>query len=106
MFGVFLARQCFFFRAPFLVPPGGGGFFSPSETGGLANSSGKNFWQKKPLAPGKKILLEGETVFFKGGPEFKGDLGAAHLYADGFGEYLIRLDDLPAPATKTGAQSK
>ncbi|MCW9049931.1 MAG: glutamate synthase large subunit, partial [Deltaproteobacteria bacterium] len=56
--------------------------------------------RKERLAPGKMILVDVETGEFKEDHEIKGDLAAAHPYAAWVREYLIRLDDLPTPATK------
>jgi glutamate synthase domain-containing protein 2/glutamate synthase domain-containing protein 3/glutamate synthase domain-containing protein 1 len=56
--------------------------------------------RKERLAPGKMILVDVETGEFKEDHEIKGELAAAHPYAAWVNEYLIRLDDLPAPATK------
>ncbi|MEE4255037.1 MAG: glutamate synthase large subunit [Desulfuromusa sp.] len=56
--------------------------------------------RKERLAPGKMILVDIETGEFKEDHEIKGDLAAEHPYAAWVREYLIRLDDLPAPATK------
>ncbi len=56
--------------------------------------------RKERLAPGKMILVDVETGEFKEDHEIKGDLAAAEPYAAWVREYLIRLDDLPAPATK------
>ncbi len=56
--------------------------------------------RKERLAPGKMILVDLETGEFKEDHQIKGELAAAHPYASWVSEYLIRLDDLPAPATK------
>lgn len=56
--------------------------------------------RKERLAPGKMILVDVEAGEFKEDHEIKGDLAAAQPYASWVSEYLIRLEDLPAPATK------
>ena len=56
--------------------------------------------RKERLAPGKMILADLETGEFKEDHQIKGELAAAHPYSSWVSEYLIRLDDLPAPATK------
>ena len=56
--------------------------------------------RKERLAPGKMILVDVETGEFKEDHEIKGELAAAQPYASWVSEYLIRLEDLPAPATK------
>ena len=56
--------------------------------------------RKERLAPGKMILVDVETGEFQEDKKIKHDLAAAHPYSSWVSEYLIRLDDLPAPATK------
>ena len=56
--------------------------------------------RKERLAPGKMILVDVETGEFKEDHEIKGELAAAHPYSAWVSEHLIRLEDLPAPATK------
>ncbi len=56
--------------------------------------------RKERLAPGKMILVDVETGEFKEDHKIKGDLAAAQPYASWVREHLIRLDDLPAPATQ------
>jgi len=56
--------------------------------------------RKERLAPGKMILVDVETGAFKEDHELKGELAAANPYASWVREYLIRLEDLPAPATR------
>ncbi len=56
--------------------------------------------RKERLAPGKMILVDVETGEFKEDHEIKGELAAAHPYGAWVRDYLIRLEDLPAPATK------
>jgi glutamate synthase domain-containing protein 2/glutamate synthase domain-containing protein 1/glutamate synthase domain-containing protein 3 len=56
--------------------------------------------RKERLAPGKMILVDVEAGVFKEDHEIKGDLADAKPYASWVNEHLIRLDDLPAPATK------
>ncbi len=56
--------------------------------------------RKERLAPGKMIQVDVETGEFKEDHEIKTELAAAEPYASWVNEYLIRLDDLPAPATK------
>ena len=46
------------------------------------------------------ILVDVETGEFKEDHVIKGELSAAQPYASWVNEYLIRLEDLPAPATK------
>ncbi|WP_020677267.1 glutamate synthase large subunit [Geopsychrobacter electrodiphilus] len=59
--------------------------------------------RKERLAPGKMILVDVETGEFKEDHEIKGDLAAAQPYASWVRDHLIRLEDLPAPATKRGS---
>jgi glutamate synthase domain-containing protein 2/glutamate synthase domain-containing protein 1/glutamate synthase domain-containing protein 3 len=56
--------------------------------------------RKARLAPGKMILVDVETGEFKEDHEIKGALAATHPYAEWVRDHLIRLEDLPAPATK------
>ncbi len=56
--------------------------------------------RKERLAPGKMILVDVEKGIFKDDQQIKHDLAAEHPYSAWVSEYLIRLDDLPAPATK------
>ncbi|HKJ04283.1 MAG TPA: glutamate synthase large subunit [Geopsychrobacteraceae bacterium] len=56
--------------------------------------------RKERLAPGKMILVDLETGEFKEDHQIKGELAAEHPYSSWVSEYLIRLEDLPAPATK------
>ncbi len=56
--------------------------------------------RKERLAPGKMILVDVETGEFKEDHEIKGALAATHPYAEWVRDHLIRLEQLPAPATK------
>ena len=67
---------------------------------GVLDIAPEKILRKERLAPGKMILVDVETGEFKEDHEIKGDLAAAYPYAAWVSEYLIRLDDLPAPATK------
>ncbi|MEJ2469602.1 MAG: glutamate synthase large subunit [Desulfuromonadales bacterium] len=67
---------------------------------GVLDIAPEKILRKERLAPGKMILVDVETGEFKEDHEIKGDLAAAQPYAAWVREYLIRLDDLPAPATR------
>ncbi|MGW8312169.1 MAG: glutamate synthase large subunit [Desulfuromonadales bacterium] len=67
---------------------------------GVLDIAPEKILRKERLAPGKMILVDVETGDFKEDHEIKGELAAAHPYAAWVSEHLIRLDDLPAPATK------
>jgi len=67
---------------------------------GVLDIAPEKILRKERLAPGKMILVDVETGEFKEDHEIKGELAAAQPYAAWVSEYLIRLDDLPAPATK------
>jgi len=67
---------------------------------GVLEIAPEKILRKERLAPGKMILVDVETGEFKEDHEIKGDLASAQPYASWVREYLIRLDDLPAPATR------
>ena len=67
---------------------------------GVLDIAPEKILRKERLAPGKMILVDVETGEFKEDHEIKGELASAEPYASWVNEYLIRLDDLPAPATK------
>jgi glutamate synthase domain-containing protein 2/glutamate synthase domain-containing protein 1/glutamate synthase domain-containing protein 3 len=67
---------------------------------GVLDIAPEKILRKERLAPGKMILVDVETGEFKEDHEIKGGLAAAQPYASWVLEHLIRLDDLPAPATK------
>ena len=67
---------------------------------GVLDVEPEKILRKERLAPGKMILVDVETGEFKEDHEIKGDLASAQPYTSWVSEYLIRLDDLPAPATK------
>jgi len=67
---------------------------------GVLDIAPEKILRKERLAPGKMILIDVETGEFKEDHEIKGDLAAAHPYASWVRDYLIHLEDLPAPATK------
>ncbi|MDH3454926.1 MAG: glutamate synthase subunit alpha, partial [Desulfuromonadales bacterium] len=67
---------------------------------GVLDIAPEKILRKERLAPGKMILVDVETGEFKEDHEIKGDLASAQPYASWVSEYLIRLEDLPAPATK------
>src|SRR5210317_1560218 len=67
---------------------------------GVLDIAPEKILRKERLAPGKMILVDVETGEFKEDHEIKGDLASAQPYASWVREYLIRLDDLPAPATR------
>ena len=67
---------------------------------GVLDIAPEKILRKERLAPGKMILVDVEAGEFKEDHEIKGDLASAHPYTSWVSEYLIRLDDLPAPATK------
>ncbi len=67
---------------------------------GVLDIAPEKILRKERLAPGKMILVDIETGEFKEDHEIKGELASAESYASWVNEYLIRLDDLPAPATK------
>ncbi len=56
--------------------------------------------RKERLAPGKMIMVDVEKGIFKEDQEIKQELATEHPYSAWVSEYLIRLEDLPAPATK------
>ena len=56
--------------------------------------------RKERLAPGKMILVDVESGEFKEDQQIKKELAATQPYSAWVSEYLIRLDDLPAPATR------
>ena len=56
--------------------------------------------RKERLAPGKMILVDMETGEFKEDHQIKGELAAAQPYTSWVSEYLIHLEDLPAPASQ------
>ncbi len=67
---------------------------------GVLDIAPEKILRKERLAPGKMVLVDVETGQFKEDHEIKGDLAAAQPYASWVNEHLIRLDDLPAPATQ------
>jgi glutamate synthase domain-containing protein 2/glutamate synthase domain-containing protein 1/glutamate synthase domain-containing protein 3 len=67
---------------------------------GVLDIAPEKILRKERLAPGKMILVDVETGEFKEDHQLKGELAAAHPYASWVNEHLIRLYDLPAPATK------
>ncbi len=67
---------------------------------GVLDIAPEKILRKERLAPGKMILVDVETGEFKEDHEIKGDLAAAQPYAAWVWDHLIRLDDLPTPATK------
>ncbi|MCK4508285.1 MAG: glutamate synthase subunit alpha, partial [Desulfuromonadales bacterium] len=67
---------------------------------GVLDIAPEKILRKERLAPGKMILIDVETGEFKEDHEIKGDLAAAQPYASWVRDHLIRLDDLPAPATQ------
>ncbi len=67
---------------------------------GVLDIAPEKILRKERLAPGKMILVDVETGEFKEDHEIKGALASAQPYASWVSEHLIRLDDLPAPATK------
>jgi glutamate synthase domain-containing protein 2/glutamate synthase domain-containing protein 1/glutamate synthase domain-containing protein 3 len=67
---------------------------------GVLDIEPEKILRKERLAPGKMILVDIETGEFKEDHQLKGELAAAQPYASWVNEHLIRLDDLPAPATK------
>ncbi|TNF48163.1 MAG: glutamate synthase large subunit [Deltaproteobacteria bacterium] len=67
---------------------------------GVLDIAPEKILRKERLAPGKMILIDVETGEFKEDHQLKGELAAAQPYASWVNEHLIRLDDLPAPATK------
>jgi glutamate synthase domain-containing protein 2/glutamate synthase domain-containing protein 1 len=67
---------------------------------GVLDIAPEKILRKERLAPGKMILVDVETGEFKEDHQLKGELAAAHPYSSWVNEHLIRLDDLPAPATK------
>ncbi len=67
---------------------------------GVLDIAPEKILRKERLAPGKMILIDVETGEFKEDHEIKGDLAAAQPYASWVRDHLIRLDDLPTPATK------
>ncbi len=67
---------------------------------GVLDVEPEKILRKERLAPGKMILVDVETGEFKEDHEIKGDLASAQPYTSWVSEYLIRLEDLPAPATK------
>jgi len=67
---------------------------------GVLDIAPEKILRKERLAPGKMILVDVETGEFKEDHEIKGDLAAAKPYASWVRNHLIRLDDLPTPATK------
>ncbi len=67
---------------------------------GVLDIAPEKILRKERLAPGKMILIDVETGEFKEDHEVKGELAAAQPYSTWVREHLIRLDDLPAPATK------
>ncbi len=56
--------------------------------------------RKERLAPGKMIMIDVEAGTYKEDDEIKSALAAEHPYSSWVNDYLIRLEDLPAPATK------
>jgi glutamate synthase domain-containing protein 2/glutamate synthase domain-containing protein 1/glutamate synthase domain-containing protein 3 len=56
--------------------------------------------RKERLAPGKMILVDVEKGEFLDDDEIKQELAAAEPYSAWVSDHLIRLDDLPAPATR------
>ncbi len=67
---------------------------------GVLEIAPEKILRKERLAPGKMIQVDVETGEFKEDHEIKGELAAANPYASWVSEYLIRFEDLPAPATK------
>ncbi len=67
---------------------------------GVLDIAPEKILRKERLAPGKMILIDVERGEFKEDQEIKQELAAAHPYSSWVSEYLIRLDDLPAPATQ------
>jgi len=67
---------------------------------GVLDIAPEKILRKERLAPGKMILIDIETGEFKEDHDIKGELAAAQPYSTWVRENLIRLDDLPAPATK------
>ncbi|MBN2793705.1 MAG: glutamate synthase large subunit, partial [Desulfuromonadales bacterium] len=67
---------------------------------GVLDIPAEKIIRKERLAPGKMILIDVENGQFKEDREIKDELAAAEPYTSWVSEYLIRLDDLPAPATK------
>ncbi len=67
---------------------------------GVLDIAPEKILRKERLAPGKMILVDVDAGEFKEDHEIKGDLAAAYPYASWVREHLIRLDDLPAPATR------
>ncbi|HKL25270.1 MAG TPA: glutamate synthase large subunit [Desulfuromonadales bacterium] len=67
---------------------------------GVLEIAPEKILRKERLAPGKMIQVDVETGEFKEDHQIKGELAAAYPYSAWVSEYLIRLDDLPAPATK------
>ena len=67
---------------------------------GVLDIDPEKILRKERLAPGKMIMVDVEAGEFKEDHEIKGDLASAHPYTSWVSDYLIRLDDLPAPATR------
>ncbi|PLY02072.1 MAG: glutamate synthase large subunit [Desulfuromonas sp.] len=67
---------------------------------GVLDIPAEKIIRKERLAPGKMIQVDVEQGTFKEDLEIKQGLAAEHPYASWVSEFLIRLEDLPAPATK------
>ncbi len=67
---------------------------------GVLDVPAEKILRKERLAPGKMIMVDVEAGTFKEDQEIKHELATEHPYSAWVSEYLIRLEDLPAPATK------